>query len=236
MIDPLTAIHDYVFSRGKVAPDAVTPSHAASLPPVRQKEKPGPGRPPDGLIDKARKALMLERDDMLVFNKPAGLAVHAGSGLRFGLIEILRVARQGEYVELVHRLDRQTSGCLLVARSRAALDALRAGLNDAIATKRYLALVDGHWKEGAIEVDAPLSRDVERSGEIGSFRRWHDLGHSIEDFQAAALGLTQAQATGDGVHMTKVAHRASPPSKKPSCGARRAAFTLACGRLATLRL
>lgn len=135
------------------------------LPPVRQKEKPGPGRPPDRLLNSVNRALMLEREDMLVFNKPAGLAVHAGSGLRFGLIEILRVARAGEYVELVHRLDRQTSGCLLVARSRAALDGLRAGLNDASACKRYLALVEGHWKHGRIEVDAPLSRDVERGGE-----------------------------------------------------------------------
>ena len=153
-------------NRGRAKPGTrLAEADEIRLPPVRQKEKPGPGRPPDGLIEKTRRALMHERDDMLVFNKPAGLAVHAGSGLRFGLIEVLRVARPGEYVELVHRLDRQTSGCLLVARSRAALDALRAGLNDAAATKRYLALVDGHWKAGAIEVDVPLSRDVERSGE-----------------------------------------------------------------------
>jgi len=153
-------------NRGRAKPGTrLARADEVRLPPVRQKEKPGPGRPPDHLLERVNKALLLERDDVLVFNKPPGLAVHAGSGLRFGLIEILRVARAGEYVELVHRLDRHTSGCLLVARSRAALDGLRAGLNDASAGKRYLALVDGHWKQGTIEVDAPLSRDVERSGE-----------------------------------------------------------------------
>ena len=153
-------------NRGRAKPGTrLVEADEIRLPPVRQKEKPGPGRPPDHLIQRVDKALLVERDDVLVFNKPPGLAVHAGSGLRFGLIEILRVSRAGEYVELVHRLDRQTSGCLLVARSRAALDSLRAGLNDAAASKRYLALVDGHWQHGSIEVDAPLSRDVERSGE-----------------------------------------------------------------------
>lgn len=135
------------------------------LPPVRQKARPGPGRPPDALLRRVDKALAQSTDDLLFFNKPAGLAVHAGSGLRFGLIEVLRVLRAGEYVELVHRLDRQTSGCLLVARSRPALDGLRDALNDANTRKRYLALVEGHWPHGAIEVDAPLSRDNERSGE-----------------------------------------------------------------------
>lgn len=153
-------------NRGRAKPGTrLSEADEIRLPPVRQKEKAGPGRPPDRLLSRVNAALMIEREDMLVFNKPAGLAVHAGSGLRFGLIEILRVARAGEYVELVHRLDRQTSGCLLVARSRSALDGLRAGLNDASACKRYLALVEGRWTQGSIEVDVPLSRDVSRGGE-----------------------------------------------------------------------
>lgn len=135
------------------------------IPPVSQAPKADPGRPPDALIDRVNAAVVVETADYLVFAKPPGLAVHAGSGLRFGLIEVLRAARPGEYFELVHRLDRQTSGCLLVARSRSALDDLRAGLNDASATKRYIALVEGQWRHGTIEVDAPLSRDVERAGE-----------------------------------------------------------------------
>lgn len=135
------------------------------LPPVHQKTRAGPGRPPDDLIERVQHAVCDDTPDYLLFAKPAGLAVHAGTGVRFGLIEVLRAARPDEYFELVHRLDRDTSGCLLVARSRKALNALRAGLNDASASKRYLALVEGQWKEGACEISAPLSRDQERAGE-----------------------------------------------------------------------
>lgn len=153
-------------NKGRAKPGTrLAPDDDVRIPPVRQPAKADPGRPPDALIDKVNAAVVAETADYLVFAKPAGLAVHGGTGLRFGLIEVLRSARPGEYFELVHRLDRQTSGCLLVARSRAALDDLRAGLNDAAATKRYVALVEGRWAHGAIEVDAPLSRDVERAGE-----------------------------------------------------------------------
>lgn len=153
-------------NRGRAKPGTrLVAGDEIRLPPVHQEQSAGPGRPPDHLIERVTRAVIHETDDYLVFNKPAGLAVHAGSGLRFGLIEVLRAARPQAYVELVHRLDRQTSGVLLVARSRAALDALRAGLNDASSCKQYLALVDGVWTQGALEVDAPLSRDIERAGE-----------------------------------------------------------------------
>lgn len=135
------------------------------LPPVRLPASRDPGRPPDALLNRVQAAVIEDTADYLVVAKPAGLAVHAGSGLRFGLIEVLRAARPGAYLELVHRLDRQTSGCLLVARSRKALDELRAGLNDASATKRYIALVEGQWPHGVRRVEAPLARDVERAGE-----------------------------------------------------------------------
>ena len=135
------------------------------LPPVRQRAKTGPERPPDELMRRIEAAVIAQTDDYLVFAKPAGLAVHAGSGIRFGLIETLRAARPGAYVELVHRLDRQTSGCVLVARSRRALDGLRAALNSEGALKRYQALLDGRWPHGELTVDLPLSRDAERGGE-----------------------------------------------------------------------
>lgn len=153
-------------NRGRAKPGTrLSESDEIRLPPVRQRERPGPGRPPDALTRRVDRALVEESDDYLLFNKPPGLAVHAGSGLRFGLIEVLRASRPDEFVELVHRLDRQTSGCLLVARSRAALDGLRAALNDVSATKRYLALVAGRWPHGTKSVDLPLSRDNERGGE-----------------------------------------------------------------------
>ena len=135
------------------------------LPPVKQKPRRALERPPDALMTRVTEAIITETPDYLVFNKPPGLAVHAGTGQRFGLIEVLRAARPDEYFELVHRIDRQTSGVLIVARSRAALDALRDALNDIATQKRYLALVEGAWRHGIREVDAPLSRDVERAGE-----------------------------------------------------------------------
>lgn len=135
------------------------------VPPVRVRNRQRPPRPPDALKARVQGAIIEETEDRIVFNKPPGLAVHGGSGLMFGLIEVLRSMRPGTYLELVHRLDRQTSGCLLVAKSRQALDALRTGLGAEDCEKRYLALVDGHWHGGARQVAAPLSRDRERAGE-----------------------------------------------------------------------
>jgi 23S rRNA pseudouridine955/2504/2580 synthase len=91
--------------------------------------------------------------------------VHAGSGIRFGIIEVLRADRPEEHLELVHRLDRDTSGCLLVARHREALTRLRRSLRDPATEKAYLALVAGVWRDGPREVDAALARDREIGGE-----------------------------------------------------------------------
>lgn len=135
------------------------------VPPVRQAPKDDPGRPPDGLLERVRAAVAEETPDWLLIDKPAGLAVHAGTGLRFGVIEVLRADRPDEYLELVHRLDRDTSGCLLVARNRPALTALRRALRDPAADKRYLALLAGAWEGGPRDVDAALVRDREIGGE-----------------------------------------------------------------------
>lgn len=135
------------------------------IPPVRQSQKGETGRPPDGLIDKVMASVFLETDEFLALNKPPGLAVHGGTGQRFGLIEVLRAARPEATLELAHRLDRDTSGCLLVAKSRQSLNALGDAMRDLRAEKSYLALLTGTWRGGAREVDAPLSRDTERGGE-----------------------------------------------------------------------
>ena len=95
------------------------------------------------------KRILYEDDDMLVLDKPAGLAVHGGSEIAFGVIEALRYQRPGAaFLELVHRLDRDTSGCLLLAKNRRALGnlhtQLRTGQPRAV-VKCYLALVSGHW-------------------------------------------------------------------------------------------
>ncbi|MDH3562172.1 MAG: RluA family pseudouridine synthase [Gammaproteobacteria bacterium] len=107
-----------------------------------------------------------EDDDLMVINKPSGLAVHAGSGVSIGLIEALRGLRpEIPSLELAHRLDRDTSGCLLLAKSRPALLRLHRMLRDGQLEKSYLALVAGAWRGGAREVRASLEKNRPRSGE-----------------------------------------------------------------------
>ncbi len=104
---------------------------------------------------------------LLVLDKPSGLAVHGGSGIHTSLIEGLRALRrtQDPFLELVHRLDRETSGCLLVAKSRAALGVLHAQLREGRVRKEYLALVPGSWGGGARQVDLALQRFGSANGE-----------------------------------------------------------------------
>jgi 23S rRNA pseudouridine955/2504/2580 synthase len=105
-----------------------------------------------------RAAILYEDADLLVVNKPAGMAVHAGSGLPWGLIDALRQDRPEEFLELAHRLDRETSGCLVLARNGAALNHLSAQFRAGSVRKFYLCLMDGRLPEDLVEVDAPLFR------------------------------------------------------------------------------
>lgn len=110
--------------------------------------------------------LLYEDEQLLAVNKPHGLAVHGGSGIRLGLIEALRQLRpQQRFLELVHRLDRGTSGVLLVAKTRVCLLALHEQLRSGAMDKRYLALVRGRWQGGERIIEAALRRDQLRSGE-----------------------------------------------------------------------
>lgn len=114
-----------------------------------------------------RQAILHVDRDLMVVNKPAGMAVHAGSGLPWGLIDALRQDRPGEYLELAHRLDRETSGCLVLARNGAALGHLARQFRDGTVLKYYLCLLDGRLPEDLVEVDAPLSRtDAESRGPV----------------------------------------------------------------------
>jgi 23S rRNA pseudouridine955/2504/2580 synthase len=110
--------------------------------------------------------VLYEDDALIVVDKPAGLAVHGGSGIAIGLIEQLRAARpEARFLELVHRLDRDTSGVLLVAKKRAALVDLHAQLRTGTMDKRYLLLVRGPWRDAMRKVDIPLHKFVTREGE-----------------------------------------------------------------------
>jgi 23S rRNA pseudouridine955/2504/2580 synthase len=137
------------------------------LPPLAVPEEVPPSVAPAGWQGRLAKATVLEDEDLLVLNKPSGLAVHGGSGLQFGLIETLRAMRpELRYLELVHRLDRETSGLILVAKKPRSLKALHALLREEGGIdKRYLALVAGQWPRHMRLVDAPLERIERKSGE-----------------------------------------------------------------------
>jgi 23S rRNA pseudouridine955/2504/2580 synthase len=121
---------------------------------------------PDSVIALIETSILFENEHLLVLNKPSGIAVHSGSGLAFGVIEALKQQHPEQFLELVHRLDRETSGCLLIAKNRTTLlwlhellrDETRSGLG-----KYYLALVAGHWR-GTNTINAPLKKSL-RSGE-----------------------------------------------------------------------
>jgi 23S rRNA pseudouridine955/2504/2580 synthase len=118
-----------------------------------------------------RDAVLFENNDLLVLNKPSGMAVHAGSGLPWGLIDVVRQLHPGEYCELAHRLDRETSGCLLLARNGKTLKHLTGLFRDGRVQKFYLCLLDGEMKEPVIEVDAPLKKvqaGAERQMEVNA--------------------------------------------------------------------
>lgn len=136
------------------------------IPPIRQPVKEEvsqrPGRNLSNLLDNA---ICYEDDHLLVINKPPGMAVHGGSGVSLGLIEALRGMRPGApFLELVHRLDRDTSGCIMIAKKRSMLIHLHNSLKAGTIEKRYFVLVKGKWKGGK-SVDAPLHKYVLQSGE-----------------------------------------------------------------------
>ena len=128
------------------------------IPPVRR-PRPGPDRVSSNRVRWLGERILYEDRSIVVLNKPAGMPVHAGSGVDYGCIEALRsVSPRLRTADLVHRLDRGTSGCLLVAKRRAALRQLHALLRTGGMDKRYLALVRGRWPDGRSIVDARLSR------------------------------------------------------------------------------
>jgi len=134
------------------------------IPPVRMREE-GPAPSADraaALLDN----VLYEDKKLLVINKPAGIAVHGGSGISHGVIELLRAARPDlKDLSLVHRLDRETSGCLVIAKKRSALRALHEKFREGIVEKNYLALVVGDWQFGEQLIDEPLLVTHRKGGE-----------------------------------------------------------------------
>ena len=132
------------------------------IPPIRTAEKAAGGAPVPG----AEFAIVHEDSHLLVIDKPAGVAVHGGSGVSYGVIEQLRAARpEAKFLELVHRLDRETSGLLLLAKKRSALTNLHEQMRDGTTDKRYLTLVSGDWKNPRQHVKLPLHKFTTPDGE-----------------------------------------------------------------------
>jgi 23S rRNA pseudouridine955/2504/2580 synthase len=126
------------------------------IPPVGTRPKPTLAATPDS-FDWLAERILFEDGRILVVDKPAGLAVHGGSNISLGVIEALRLLRPtAKDLELAHRLDRGTSGCLVLAKRRSALRVLHALLREGEVDKRYMTLVKGRWPEDATTIDAPL--------------------------------------------------------------------------------
>ncbi len=118
------------------------------------------------LVKNLESHILFEDNDLIVLNKPTGMAVHGGSGLQFGVIEALRALRPtAKFLELVHRLDRDTSGCLLIAKKRSVLTHLHEQLRLKTVEKKYWALVAGQWDARDKKVTAPLKKNTLQSGE-----------------------------------------------------------------------
>jgi 23S rRNA pseudouridine955/2504/2580 synthase len=136
------------------------------IPPVRLGEPSDKGTPPAGFLKAMEAAIVFEDARLLALNKPSGVASHGGSGISFGAIETMRALRPEQSLELVHRLDRDTSGLLIMAKKRSALTEMQALMREegGIA-KRYLALLTGRMPDGVMSVDAPLHVGLRQGGE-----------------------------------------------------------------------
>lgn len=134
------------------------------IPPVRLGEPDAGEGPPSGMAERLAEHIVFEDRALLVLNKPCGIAAHGGSGVRFGAIELLRLARPNETLELVHRLDRDTSGVLVLAKKRSALLELQRQMREGGIRKRYLALLVGRMAD-SFTVDVALQKSVLSGGE-----------------------------------------------------------------------
>jgi 23S rRNA pseudouridine955/2504/2580 synthase len=153
-------------NKGRVGPDArLAAGDVLRIPPTRT-GRPAASSARSPVLVAFKPPILFEDEWLVAVDKPAGLAVHGGSGIALGLIEQLRASRpDARFLELVHRLDRETSGVLLVAKKRVALTSLHAQLRDGAIDKRYVVLVRGPWPEAKRVVDVPLHKFVTAAGE-----------------------------------------------------------------------
>lgn len=136
------------------------------VPPMKLDVPEAPVQPTQNLVALLRERILYEDKSLLIINKPSGIAVHGGSGIRLGLVEALRsMYPELPHLELAHRLDVDTSGCLILAKNRGVLGELHTLLRDGDVRKIYLALTKGHWKSSELHVNAPLLKNHLAGGE-----------------------------------------------------------------------
>jgi 23S rRNA pseudouridine955/2504/2580 synthase len=197
------------------------------IPPVRTGLPRRSGIAPAGLVETMRRSVIGEDRDFLAIDKPAGIASHGGSGVAFGAIELLRAARPDERLELAHRLDRDTSGVLVLARTRGGLTGLQALIRAGEVTKQYLCLMVGNLPRATFNVNMPLRKAMLAGGErmvridqdgkpaLTFFRQ-------VERYRGASL-VEATLATGR-THQIRVhaAHAGHPLAGDPKYGDREA--------------
>jgi 23S rRNA pseudouridine955/2504/2580 synthase len=173
------------------------------IPPIRVAEK-----PETEFVPAAEFPVLYEDDALLAVNKPAGTAVHGGSGVSFGVIEQLRRARpQAKFLELVHRLDRDTSGVLLLAKKRSALTAMHEIMREGNSDKRYFALVLGQWKNSRQHVKLPLHKfDTPQGEKRVMVREDGKVSHTIFTLQKSwpEFSLLEAELKTGRTHQIRV--------------------------------
>jgi 23S rRNA pseudouridine955/2504/2580 synthase len=158
-------------NKGRIKPDyRLKQGDSVRIPPVQLTQKPNDNKHKvlgtKTLHKSILARILFEDKKLIVINKPAGLAVHGGSGIHYGLIEQLRLAMPNELaLELVHRLDRETSGCLMISKTRSLLRSLHTDLRERQLSKEYWTLVKGHWGKKNQTADFPLKKNQLSSGE-----------------------------------------------------------------------
>lgn len=191
-------------NKGRIKPEyKLQTGDIVRVPPIRVAEK-AQQAPVSSKLNKVaqlEQQIIFEDDCLLVLNKPSSIAVHGGSGLSFGVIEGLRALRpEARFLELVHRLDRDTSGILLVAKKRSALRSLHEQLRVKTVQKDYLALVRGQWQSHVKVVQAPLLKNELASGErivkVSEQGRPSETRFAVEERYTNATLIKASPVTG----------------------------------------
>ena len=179
-------------NKGRIKPTyRVQEGDNVRIPPIHTAEPGAVADPGARVLELISSSIIYEDKGLIIINKPSGIAVHGGSGLSYGVIEALRMARpDAPNLELVHRLDRETSGCLMIAKKRSILRGLHELLRgEGGVDKRYLALVQGRWEGGRQTVDASLLK-LDRYGQLNSGERMV----RVSDAGKESTSLFQPQA------------------------------------------